>query len=114
MSSCPACQSAQTVSVAEHYQVQIRIPDSDPEALAPLAPPLKRSVLPGTLCITAFWMAILSPGFTEGRHAWEAGVTFAVLGCIGLFYWLRTRKTDRVRQGRYQAEQLCLSCGHRY
>jgi hypothetical protein len=111
MANCPVCQSPQTVLVAEHYQAQVRLPEADPGALAPFAPPLRRSILPGTLCITAFWMAILSPGFTEGRHALYAGLTFAVLGCAGLFLWLRARRTDRLRQAAYQASWLCLGCG---
>jgi hypothetical protein len=114
MSNCPACQSPLTVSVAEHYQTRIRLPEADPEALAPLAPPLRRAVLPGTLCITAYWMAILSPGFAEGRHAVYASLTFFLLGSAALAYWLRARRTDRIRQATYQAARLCLGCGTRF
>lgn len=114
MSDCPVCQSPHTIAVAEHYLAQVRLPDADPEALAPLAPPLRRTVLPGTLCLTAYWMAILSPGFTEGRHAVYASLTFFVLGSAALGLWLRARRTDRIRQATYQAERLCLGCGHRY
>jgi peptidoglycan/LPS O-acetylase OafA/YrhL len=112
--TCPACQSPRIVAVAEHYQTQIRLPEADLEALAALAPPLRRTVLSGTLCITAFWMAILSPGFTEGRHALYASATFAALGAIALAYWLRARKTDRIRQSAYQSQRLCLDCAHRF
>ena len=114
MSNCPACQSPLTIPVAEHYQTQVRLTSADPEAVAPFAPPLRRTVLPGTLCITAFWMAILSPGFTEGRHAVYAGVTFAALGCAFLYLWLRARQTDRVRLAAYGADHLCQACGHRF
>jgi len=114
MSNCPVCQCAETTSVAEHYQTQVRLPEADPEALAPFAPPLRGTVLPGTLCLTAYWMAILSPGFTEGRHAVYASLTFFLLGSVAGGLWRRARRTDRLRQSRYLAEQLCLGCGHRY
>ena len=114
MPTCPACQSPLTVPVAEHYQAQVRLSSADPEAVAPFAPPLRRAILPGTLCITAFWMAILSPGFTEGRHAVYACATFAALGLACLVYWLRARRADRVRLAAYGADWLCQACGHRF
>ena len=114
MPTCPACQSPLTLPVAEHYRTQVRLPETDPEALAPFAPPLRRAVLPGTLCITAFWMAILSPGFTEGRHAVYASVSFAALGLVSLGYWLRARRGDRARGEAYEADLLCQTCGHRF
>ena len=114
MSLCPSCHGSHTVLVAEHYQAQVRLAETDPEAIAPLAPPLRRSILSGTLCITLFWMAVLSPGFVDPKRGLMVAFTFGLGGLVSLIFWLRARKADRLRMGQYQAARLCLDCQHLY
>ena len=53
MPTCPACQSPLTLPVAEHYRTQVRLPETDPEALAPFAPPLRRALAaPGLIVLS--------------------------------------------------------------
>jgi hypothetical protein len=99
--------------VADHYATQVRLPETDPETIAPLAPPLRRSILPGTLCITLFWMAALGPGFVPPQRALMVGLSFGLAGLASLAAWIRARKADRVRMAGYLAERLCLDCGKR-
>jgi len=102
------------VAVADHYEVEVRRQDGDPEALAPLAPPLRRTVLRGTFCITLFWMAVLSPGFVPSHRALPVSLTFGAGGAAAMVLWLRARKSDRVRMGEYLKARLCLQCGHTF
>ena len=100
--------------MAEHYEAQVRLPETDPQAIAALAPPLRRSIFHGTLCITLFWMAVLSPGFVDPKRALMVGCTFGLGGLISLIFWLRARKSDRRRMAAYLASHLCLDCHHRW
>ena len=114
MPSCPSCNSAHILLVADHYETQVRLPEADPQAIAPLAPPLRRSILSGTLCITLFWMALLCPGFVAPKRALMVALTFGCAGAIALASWLRSRKTDRLRMAAYQKALICVDCGHRF
>ena len=109
-SPCPACGGPRLVPVAEYYQTQVRQPEADPQSLAPLAPPLRRSILPGTLCIALFWMAVLSPGFVPSERAITVCATFVALGSAALALWLRARKSDRASMAAYQSRRICEAC----
>lgn len=111
---CPACHGSATLRVADHYQTQIRLPEADPALLAPLAPPLRRSILLGTLSITLFWMAALCPGFVAASRALMITLTFAAGGLLAFLAWRRARTADRQRLADYQQAQLCLDCGARF
>lgn len=114
MPSCPVCHSSHTLLVADHYETQVRLPEADAQAIATFAPPLRRSILSGTLCITLFWMAILSPGFVKAERALLVALTFAAAGALALVAWLRSRKADRQRMATYQKSLICLDCGQRF
>ena len=114
MSACPACHSLQTVLVSEHYETQVRLPEADPQGAAPFAPPLRRSILSGTLCITLLWMGILSPGFVDPKRAFTVALTFGLAALAALVAWLRARKSDNRRLAAYRASRACLNCGHRF
>ena len=107
---CPSCGAARLQSVADHYAVEVRRTDADPEALAGLAPPLRRSVLPGTFCITAFWLTVLGPMFVPPERALPVALTFLALGILTLALWLRARKTDRIAMAAYQKRAICPDC----
>ncbi len=110
-STCPACGGPHIQAVADHYDAKVRLQDADPEALAPFAPPIRRSILPGTACITLFWLAALSPGFVGPARALSVAATFMVLGAVTLYLWLRARKTDRAAMAAYQKRRICQDCG---
>jgi hypothetical protein len=114
MPICPACQGSNTAPVADHYETQVRLPEADPQALAPFAPPLRRSILSGTLCITLFWMAALSPGFVDAKRAVMVCSTFGFFGVLALLAWLRARKGDRGRMAAYLKGRICLDCRQRF
>jgi hypothetical protein len=114
MPSCPACQGSNTLPVAEHYETQVRLPEADPQLLAPLAPPLRRSIFSGTLCITLLWMAALSPGFVPATRGLMVALTFGCFGFVALLVWIRARKADRARMAAYLKARVCLSCGLRF
>jgi uncharacterized RDD family membrane protein YckC len=109
-SPCPACGGTHLEAVAEHYDVQVRQPAADPEALAPLAPPLRRSVLYGTACITLFFLTALSPGFVPEHRALPVLITFLVLGSAAFLLWIRARRTDRAAMAAYQKRHICPDC----
>lgn len=111
-SPCPHCQG-RSVSLAEHYAAQVRLPETDPESIAAFAPPLRRSILPGTLCVTLFWMAVLGPGFVPAERALSVGLAFGLAGAVALWAWVRARKGDKARMADYTAARLCLDCGRR-
>ena len=110
-SPCPSCAGTRLQAVAEYYDAQVRLPEADPEALAPLAPPLRRSIFYGTACVTLFFLAILAPGFVPDERAIMVLATFLVLGFAALAMWLRTRKTDRAAMATYQKRRICPDCG---
>ena len=112
--SCPACHCCRTIRVADHYEAQVRLTETDPQAIAPFAPPLRRSILSGTLTITLLWMAILCPGFVPASRGLMVALSFGVAGIVALISWLRTRKSDRMRMAAYQQALVCLDCGHRF
>ena len=109
-SPCPSC-GAPLAAVAEHYETQVRRPDADPEALAPLAPPLRRSIFYGTACVTLFFLAVLAPGFVPSERSIMVLSTFLLVGLATFLMWLRTRKTDRVLMAAYQKRHICPACG---
>jgi hypothetical protein len=109
--SCPSCGGTRLQAVAEYYDAQVRLPGADPEALAPLAPPLRRSVLYGTACATLFFLAVLAPGFVPEERTIVVLATFLVLGSATFMLWLRARKTDRAIMATYQKKRICLDCG---
>ena len=110
MPSCPSCGGSQLTAVAEHYAEQVRQPGADPEVLAPLAPPLRRSILHGTACITLFFLAVLSPGFVAPERSFPVLATFLFSGSVTFLMWVRTRKTDRAAMAAYQKRRICLDC----
>ncbi|GEM_PF-4778935 len=110
MQACPSCGGNHVVAVAEHYAAQVRIPEADPEALASLAPPLRRSTFHGTACITLFFLAALSPGFVAAERALPVLWTFLALGAVTLLTWIRARRTDRAAMGAYQRRRICRDC----
>jgi len=107
---CPACGAVRLLSVADHYAIEVRRPDADPEALAPLAPPLRVSILPGTACITLFFLSVLAPGFVPSGRELVVFLSFFVLGSASFLFWLRTRRTDRAAMAAYQKRQVCPDC----
>ena len=109
-SPCPACGSPRLVAVAEHYETQVRLPDADPEALAKLAPPIRRSVFHGTACITLFFLSVLSPGFVGPDRMLPVAATFAALGTLTLITWIRARRTDRAAMSAYHSRRICETC----
>ena len=108
---CPHCGSARLVPAETYYAAQIRLPEADPETLAPLAPPLRLSVLHGTLCITLFWLAVLGPLFVGRDHMLMVGGFFFLLGAGALVLWIRARKRDRAEMAAYRARLYCPDCG---
>jgi hypothetical protein len=100
--------------VADHYEAQVRLPESGSADLAALAPPLRRSIFSGTLAITLYWLAVLSPGFVDAKRAVLTALTFAGAGTLALGFWLRSRKRDKVRLDQYRKGRICLDCGHRF
>jgi hypothetical protein len=110
MPACPSCGGAHVVPVAEHYAAQVRIPEADPGALAPLAPPLRRSIFHGTACITFFFLAALSPGFVIPDRALPVLSTFLALGAVTFLTWIRARRTDRAAMADYQKRRICEDC----
>ncbi|BDU71188.1 hypothetical protein [Mesoterricola silvestris] len=110
MQACPSCGGSHVVAVAEHYAAQVRIPESDPEALAALAPPLRRSIFHGTASITLFFLAFLSPGFVPPQRAYPVLATFLALGAVTFLTWIRARRTDRAAMAAYQGRRMCEDC----
>jgi hypothetical protein len=110
-STCPTCGGTRLQAVAEYYDTQVRRPDADPEALAPLAPPLRRSIFYGTASATLFFLAVLAPGFVPDERSIMVLATFLVLGFGTLGMWLRTRRTDRMAMAVYQKRRICPDCG---
>ncbi|WP_306597900.1 hypothetical protein [Geothrix sp. 21YS21S-2] len=110
MPACPSCGGTRVVAVAEHYAAQVRIPEADPEVLAPLAPPLRRSIFHGTACITFFFLAALSPGFVKPDRALPVLSTFLALGAVTFLTWTRSRRTDRAAMAAYQKRRICEDC----
>lgn len=108
--TCPSCGGTNVVAVAEHYAAQVRIPEADAGTLAPLAPPLRRSIFHGTACITLFFLAALSPGFVPADRALSMLLAFLVLGSVSFLLWVRTRKTDRAAMATYQKRRICEDC----
>ena len=111
---CPACHGTRVQPVADHYATQVRLPDADPAATAPFAPPLARALWPGTFSIFLFFMAALSPGFADPSRALTISLSFALPGILALVAWVRTRKTDRVRMAAYMKSLYCPDCHHRF
>jgi ribosomal protein S27AE len=109
--SCPACGSSQLLAVSDHYEAEVRKPQADPEVLAPLAPPIRRSIFHGTACIAAFFMALLSPGFVPPERTTSVLATFLALGSITFLTWVRARRTDRAAMAAYQKRRTCPECG---
>ena len=109
--ACPACGGSRTLSVADHYNTQVRLPEADLEALADLAPPLRRAIWPGTLCVTLFFLSVLAPGFVPPTRALLVFLTFVILGSVSFTAWLAARKTDRKAMTAYQKRRICLDCG---
>jgi hypothetical protein len=107
---CPSCGGTRVTAVAEHYDAKVRLPDADPEALAPLAPPVRRSLFHGTACITFFFLAALAPGFVPSSRFAYALVPFLALGTVTFLTWLRTRKTDCSAMAAYQRRRICEDC----
>ncbi|NTV72639.1 MAG: hypothetical protein HGA66_00320 [Holophaga sp.] len=110
MQACPSCGGTRVTAVAEHYAAQVRIPEADPEALAPLAPPLRRSIFHGTACITCFFLAALIPGFVKPDRALPILSTFLALGAVTFLTWTRSRRTDRAAMAAYQKRRICEDC----
>jgi hypothetical protein len=110
MQACPSCGGTRVVAVAEHYAAQVRLPEADPGALAPLAPPLRRSIFHGTACITAFFLAALAPGFVPAERAAYALIPFLLLGSLTFVTWIRARRTDRAAMAAYQKRRICEDC----
>ncbi|HLO68033.1 MAG TPA: hypothetical protein VK188_13500 [Holophaga sp.] len=108
---CPHCGAAPLTAVAEVYQTRVREPEADPAALAPLAPPLRRSVLHGTACISLFFMAALLPGFVSHSRSLQVMATFLALGCVSFVAWVRSRRTDRAAMAAYHRRRMCAACG---
>ena len=109
-STCPACGSTRLEAVAGHYDAQVRLPEADPEALAPLAPPLRHSLFYGTACATLFFLMVLAPGFVPPERSLTVLATFLVAGSAAFLMWLRTRKTDRKAMAAYQQRRICTDC----
>ena len=107
---CPSCHGSRLVPVAEYYDDQVRRPGADPEALAPLSPPIRRSIFHGTACITLFFLAVLSPGFVPPERSYPVLAAFLLLGSAAFLLWLRTRRTDRAAMAAYQKRQVCPDC----
>jgi len=108
---CPACGGTHLLAVAEHYATQVRRTDADPEALAPLAPPLRRSVLWGTASATLFFLTVLAPGFVPSERSLTALIAFLLVALLTFALWLRTRRTDRHAMAAYQKRRICQDCG---
>ncbi len=109
--ACPACSGTRTLPLADHYAALVRLPEADPGAAAPFAPPLARALWPGTLALTLFFLAALTPGFVAPARALATGLGFACLGVLALVAWRRASRTDRLRQAAYRESCACLDCG---
>ena len=108
---CPACSGTRTLPLAEHYAALVRQPEGDPGAAAPFAPPLARAVWPGTLALTLFFLAALTPGFVAPERALGTGLGFAFLGVLAVAGWRRARTSDRLRLEAYRQARACPDCG---
>jgi ribosomal protein S27AE len=110
-SSCPSCGGTLLLAVSDHYEAEVRKPEADPEALAPFAPPIRRSIFHGTACITTFFLAVLSPGFVPPERSLPVLATFLALGTVTLVTWIRARRTDRAAMAAYLKRRICPACG---
>jgi len=108
---CPFCSGTRTLAVADHYVALVSRAEADPAAAAPFAPPLARSVWSGTLALTLFFLAALTPGFVAPERALATGLGFGVLGALALAAWRRARRSDRRRLEAYRQSRVCLDCG---
>jgi len=112
--TCPTCAGTRVIPVADHYATEVRRPEADPAEAAPFAPPLTRALWPGVAALFCFFMALLSPGFVGPERGLTVGLAFALPGVAAIFFWLRARRTDRLRQAAYRAESYCPDCRHRF
>jgi amino acid permease len=113
VNACPQCQSEKLISVAQHYDVEVRKLSSDPEQLSKLAPPTRKASIHGFILAVLVWILMLIPFFASDRARWRDTIAVLVATLIWIAVYLRARKQDRILQADYQRELFCESCGWR-
>lgn len=109
--ACPQCGSEILITVAEHYETEVRKPGADPVVLDAFSPPSRKAVLHGSIFFVLAWIGLLAPFFAPEGTALRTSVPIWILAIIWFPLFWRGRAQDRKTLAAYKARRFCSNCG---